>query len=468
VAQPGLNDALAEVQPSINQINGALGDLKGVVGQLRGPLGAAGEWQQDLQQKIQSQTAAINGAMTKAQTYLNTFFTGFNYAVDNPFQHYGKEQLKQKLRKEFKEEFLGTKIVADVQSSLKHRLFDYDAQFKQGLDSVFQQVNNVMRDLISQSLAGLDNTINEGLGTLSQYLGAGQISGHAVINGDALEYLRIDAKFEWKVPEPMTFSAYLEIKSINSENTIAGCTYAGGPATEVKVGAENVDLDWISPGLKVDVGAQFVIGNDGTPRGLGGKFQTRGSLSFGGFVIKQIGFAIAFGEVENYIAANVRASVGQSVEIAGGVYFGRSCSIDPLTVAVAAVSPFLLLDINPEEIFGEPPFTGAFVYAEGTFPIWSVGCLFEVRVTLGAGAWYFVEGPRYGGLIKAGVGGTVICVLSASGDITLIGSKKPEGMVFVGLAHVEGCFGPCPFCICVDTSTDVKYVEGKEWDAKEP
>jgi hypothetical protein len=68
VAQPGLNDALAEVQPSINQINGALGDLKGVVGQLRGPLGAAGEWQQDLQQKIQSQTAAINGAMTKAQT----------------------------------------------------------------------------------------------------------------------------------------------------------------------------------------------------------------------------------------------------------------------------------------------------------------------------------------------------------------------------------------------------------------
>jgi hypothetical protein len=161
--------------------------------------------------------------------------------------------------------------------------------------------------------------------------------------------------------------------------------------------------------------------------------------------------------------------IGQSVQIAGGVFFGRACDIKPIAIAVTAVSPMLLSEINPESIFGSPPFTGAFVYGEGTFPIWSVGCLFEVRVTLGAGGWYFVEGPKYGGLIKAGVGGTVVCILSASGEITMIGSKVGSGpMHFTGLAHVEGCFGPCPFCICVDTETAVGYTEGKEWDAKEP
>ncbi|HMJ88786.1 MAG TPA: hypothetical protein VK530_03160, partial [Candidatus Acidoferrum sp.] len=470
VVQPGLNEAIAEVQPSLNQVNDALLTLEGVVGQVRGPLQAGQEWQQELQSTFQNGASQINGAMGAAKTGVDSFFKTFNYLTDNPFQHYGATELKKKLRKEFKEEFLGTKIVADVQVGIKQRLFDYEAQFKQGFDSYFQQINQVMRDLISQSLAGLDNSINSALGDLKDYMGSGQISGHAIINDDSLRYLRVDGTFEWKVPDKMTFSAFLEIKEIDSENTAPGCTYAGGTATEVKLGANDVDLDWISEGLRVDVEVQFVIGNDGTPRGIGGAFQTRGDLKFGGFVVKQIGFAVAFGENDNYIAANVRAAFGDSVEIAGGVYFGRSCVLTPLRTAVAAVSPTLLEEIDPEELFGSPPYTGAFVYAEGTFPIWSVGCLFEVRVTVGAGAWYFVEGPRYGGLIKAGVGGTIICVLSASGDITLIGSKKPEGMVFVGVAHVEGCFGPCPFCICVDTSTAVKYVEGQKggWDAKDP
>jgi hypothetical protein len=76
------------------------------------------------------------------------------------------------------------------------------------------------------------------------------------------------------------------------------------------------------------------------------------------------------------------------------------------------------------------------------------------------------------GILKAGISGTVICVLSASGDITMIGSKQGLGlsspMAFVGMAHVEGCLGFWPFEICVDGSTSVKYIEGDGWDADEP
>jgi hypothetical protein len=133
---------------------------------------------------------------------------------------------------------------------------------------------------------------------------------------------------------------------------------------------------------------------------------------------------------------------------------------------VTAVSPFLLTDVNPYSIFGEPPYTGAFVYGEGRFPIWSYGCIFEVRVTVGGGGWYFKEGPKWGGIIKAGIGGTVICVLSADGTMTLIAANNGQGMTYTGLAHVEGCFGWCPFCICVDADTSVQYTG--DWSAEEP
>ena len=75
---------------------------------------------------------------------------------------------------------------------------------------------------------------------------------------------------------------------------------------------------------------------------------------------------------------------------------------------------------------------------------------------------------KFGGIIKAGISGTVICVLSASGDITMIGAKREGGMTFAGLAHVEGCFGIWPLEFCVDTETSVQYTEGKDWDADEP
>ena len=329
------------------------------------------------------------------------------------------------------------------------------------------------RDLISRSLVQVDNNFAPGLDTLATFFEVSRLQGHAEIQDESLRQLRLDGRFKLKVPEDMAFNAYLEIKELNSDNTPEECLYDGGVATEVKFGATDVELDWISDGLRADVGTKITLVG-GSPRGLAGSLQTKGPLAFAGFVIKQIGFALAFGEQENYIAANARVKLGQSSEIAGGIFFGKACDLQPLTTAVIAVSPYLLTAVNPQEIFGQPPFTGAFVYAEGMFPVFSLGCILEVRLIAGTGAWYFKEGPKFGGILKAGVSGTVICVLSASGDVTLIGSKQGTSlevlapMTFVGLAHVEGCFGFWPLEICVDGNTSVKYIEGQGWDADEP
>src|SRR5205085_2769298 len=151
---------------------------------------------------------------------------------------------------------------------------------------------------------------------------------------------------------------------LNSANTPEGCLAPNDDVTtEVKFGATDVELDWISDGLRADVKTKInLVG--GITHGFAGSLQTRGPLEFAGFVIKQIGFGMAFGQFENYIAANARVKLGQSSEIAGGLFFGRACDIEPLTIAVMSVSPFLLNDVNPKNIFGEPPYTGGFVYGE--------------------------------------------------------------------------------------------------------
>jgi hypothetical protein len=469
VVAAGLNEAVTAVQPTINQVNSILGELESGIAQIQQPLAEGGEWAGQLNSILLTANPQIQIGITGARQELSTFFAGFNYAVDNPFTHYGPQEMKNRIRQAYRDRFLTTPAIANIQSSIKQRVFDKEALYQQSLDTYLGQVNKITRDLLAAHLQEIDNTINNALGFVGDYLGAGKVTGHAVINEDSLRFLRLDAKFRFKIPEELSFHGFMEIREIDSENTVEGCVYAGGTATEVKIGAIDVPLDWISPDLRCDVQGQFVIGNDNTLRGLGGAFQTRGALDFGGFTVKQIGFAIAFGEQENYFAANARVKMGQSVEIAGGAFFGRACSIDPIATAVMAVSPFLLMDVNPYSIFGEPPYTGAFVYGEGRFPVWSFGCLFEVRVTVGGGGWYFKEGPKWGGIIKGGIGGTVLCVLSADGTMTLIAANNGKGMTYTGLAHVEGCFGFCPFCICVDADTTVQY-GGKsgDWEAEEP
>src|SRR5262245_55970219 len=75
VAQPGLDDAIKEVQPSIDQIKGGLNDVKGVIGTLHGPLQQGSEWQKEIEDTYTTQAAAIQGAMNSAQGAINTFIS---------------------------------------------------------------------------------------------------------------------------------------------------------------------------------------------------------------------------------------------------------------------------------------------------------------------------------------------------------------------------------------------------------
>jgi hypothetical protein len=131
---------------------------------------------------------------------------------------------------------------------------------------------------------------------------------------------------------------------------------------------------------------------------------------------------------------------------------------------VGGVSTKLVELLTPEEdYFGPLPAGGALFFADGQFPVWSFGCLIEIRVVAGAGAWYFAGGDHYGMILRMGVSGTVVCVLSATGVATLIGAPTDEGFTLAGTISGEGCFGPCPICLCGNFEEAVKYIEGKGW-----
>jgi hypothetical protein len=89
-------------------------------------------------------------------------------------------------------------------------------------------------------------------------------------------------------------------------------------------------------------------------------------------------------------------------------------------------------------------------------------CLFEISAGVGAGAFFFAEGPTYGGKMFLGVSGSLLCIVSIEGDVTMIGVKHGDDLRFAGHGHFEADIGPCPFCISIGKDIDLSYVN-KSW-----
>jgi hypothetical protein len=124
------------------------------------------------------------------------------------------------------------------------------------------------------------------------------------------------------------------------------------------------------------------------------------------------------------------------------------------------------LEIDPDvgSVLGTPPFTGGYVYGEGTWPLVDFGCVFNISASAGTGIFYFAEGPTYGGKIHAGVSGEALCVISVKGEIDLVGVKSGDDFRFTGAGKVKGKVGACPFCKRFNKTVRLTYENGG-WDA---
>lgn len=453
---PTVDKIVKELEPTLSQIQQTLNQTKDTISSVNAQLGPVGDFTQELDNTIRSYSSEITNVSLKVSMSVTQFFGQLNYNVDNPFQHISADDVKKYIRQRIEDEFFATTAASQIQTILRQRLYDLDAALREQIDSVFQEVNGALRGLISQSLAELDNSINGALGEISDVMGAGKIDGHALIVGDSLKLLRLDGHFEWKAPDSLEFDAYVQIKEYDSEGT-GSCSSSAGSFTEVTLGANHVPLKWVSPDLQANIGAKFTF--DGTvpfPVNFGGSLELIGDLSFETFVLHDLAAALAFGKYENYIAlkGGVRFN---GYDFSGAIFFGRTCSLDPL----------ILIDPDVAGVLGNPPFTGAYVYAQGWLPVSELvlgipaSCLFQISAGVGAGAFYFAEGPTYGGKMFLGVSGDLLCIVSIQGDITMIGLKQGDDLRFKGHGHFEAEVGPCPFCISVSKSVDIIYMNNK-------
>jgi len=457
-----INDLFESAKPTIDQIVVVLTDLRTVVGQVRTALQPAGQLLDEIQTVISDANGQIDTLTNEIVTQLDVFFA--TIPDSTAFLSYTEEEIKSRLRSEIRDLFFGSEFVADIQITLKQYLYDVDAAINAAISQAFAQVNEVMRDLVSDLLSEVDESINGFLGDIDSVMGAGKLDGYAQFNGDALRRLHIDLYLQLKVPDEMEFNGYLTIEQLDSDGDgSCGTGTPGEPYTEVKLGATDVPADWISPDLLISVGGKFVFGTSPDFRllGMGGSFElTGGTINFEAFKITDIGAALMFGATENYLAAKVGVSFN-SYEAFGGVYFGRTCSPDPL----------LLVDEDVADVIGEPnpTFTGIYVYGECHIPISEVvlgipaSCFFRISAGVGAGAFYFVEGNTLGGKIYAAVSGEALCIVGIKGEVTMIGVTQNGELRLRGKGRLSGKVGACPFCIKFGKTATITWDNGS-WD----
>jgi hypothetical protein len=453
VSSSTLDASLQALAPALSQIRSSLEDYKAELASQVTLL--ENQTKAQLESETQNAYPVINSALNKASKDIFALvLTSLDYSKGVPFESSLAPALKAKLRQAVEDRFFTTPLMANLQVVFRSRFQDKNVAVREALDSFFLQINQVVRDAISPSLAQADRQFQPLFGDLGGLMSAAGIHGAAHINGDALNEVRLDGRFQWQVPETLEFGGSLIVRAQNSTGTKTGCGDPGGKAPEIILEGNNVALDWFSPDLKANISGKFSFDASPSPRliGVGGGFVLLSGLTFEAFRINSLSAMFAFGAHENYISGAAAVQF-QDYKLSGGIYFGRTCTLDPIA----------LWDPQVAGVLGQPPFTGAYVYGEGWMPIYGNGCVFNISAGVGAGAFYFLEGPTFGGKLMAGVSGEALCLVSIQGDVHMVGVKQGGSFQYNGQGHVSGKAGSCPFCIKFSKTIGVSYQNGS-WD----
>jgi predicted nucleic acid-binding Zn-ribbon protein len=455
--QAELSRVLADLNPTLESVKSALTQVNTIITDLRSQLSGITNFAAELQSQVTAASAQIQAVSTLVANHAEELIAAMTLEDQTQINALIAEW-QQSLSQQITDAIMGSQFVADIQESIKERIYDLQGAFNSAVDTAFAAINDLIRQALSPVLAELDNTINGALGSVNEYVGAGSLVGYARINADSLDEARIDGSFELKVPDEMTLKAYLQIKELDSDGP-AGCsTGTGDNITEVTIGALDIPLAWVGvsgDGLHADLGVKFALNSTtAEPTGLGGAFElTQGEISFETFKITDLGASVMFGLTENYLAAKTSMNFGEYA-MSGGVFFGRACDREPLEM----IDPFV------SSVLTMPSFTGVYCYGEATFPIYGTGtCFFNISGKAGAGVFYFEEGPTYGGRLTMGIYGEALCAVEVGGEVSLVGLKSGSTYAFAGVGRIYGRAGPCPICVEADFRPSFNYTDANGW-----
>jgi hypothetical protein len=451
---------LESATPTLTAVRATLLDLRHALAGLKAQLNAPdGHFRAELLALHFQAQGEFDAVYNAIEVELSAYLNGFNNL--NKFTSASQATVKKKIRQAITDRLYGTAYAAKVQVATKHRVHALNGALRSGLDSSFGQVNGIVRGALSAALTELADEFSGVLGDMGPNMGSAGIVGYALFQGDALRRVRVDGTFQWSVPTEITFGAYLEINQYQSGDDEASCPVEPGEeATEVILGAVDVGCDFLSPDLRVSIETKFsfLTGPDKKlrPINFAGSFEkTAGEISFEAFAITDLAVAVAFGAKENYLSAALGLRFN-SYKAKGGIFFGRTCTLQPIQLW----DPFVA------QALGKPPppdgtFTGAYVYGELHIPVSEAilgipaSCFFQVTAGMGVGIFYFLEGPTFGARGMLSVGGDALCMLSLNGRVDMVGLKQGSKFKLNGKGTVAVEIGVCP--LCIEASKSVSF-----------
>jgi len=455
LADPLINNLLADLEPTLADIENQLRELRGQFAGLRAQItGAAGDF-----------AAALNAANHTVGT-LGTFLTQAGGGVSNllesvvgPANDYftaDPARAKREIRERLVASFLGSSLPGSYQTTFRQFMSDKNFLLDQLMDVLFDQVNRSIRDGLSSQIAGAQDGAFQkmkGSGLMAGSLGSAKIRGAPTFEGDSLRRIHLDAAIKMNLPDELNFTAYLDIKELNSATTPLSCIPAGAPAAEVTIGARDVPLDWLGvtggAPLKLSLEARWTL-QSGAVLGVGGLFEVKGKMGFKGGSVNDFGATLAFGATENYFAAKAGATItiiAIPVDFTAGIFVGQACSLDPLR--------FVDPDVEQVLIVGPTEFAGVYLAFGGSLSLSEIlfgtsSCFLDIAAHANY-AVYYQGGSRFGsigGRQEMGVDVELICIISASAEWATAFRADSAGIITVqGQARVCGKIGACPFCV---------------------
>lgn len=423
---------------------------------------------------------AINEGISTINTYADRIKGAIRpYLLEvadelSQYSDYAFDVFNEQLTLRLNVELCASAFLGKVQEAIRARVrLALAYALEQTVSSAFQQVSLFVADVTAGAVvdcSGVASKLDAVANFGEDYIQAGKLWGYAVINHEDLEMLRLDGEMVIHTePIPIRLHPFFEWRVLNSDGS-KGCVPALIPAEqkEVLLGATVSPAMMAESANNITLTSKFsfaepVGGNTAEVIGLMGMLEVNAS---GGYAVPLMierfsaMFSISgdgsdeFSNFEMYISAEAEATINlepySNLKLQAGIFAGQTCTADPLHWA--------------PESKNHAPLRGVVVYAAGAFPVYDFGCVLNVTAKAGMELFFFdnAAGTVIGSTISGGVSGEVLCLLSASGDISLSAATAFGGdVLFSGSACLQAKAGICPLCKTFDDCVGFSFASGE-------